>query len=573
MELFEAGGDRLAGSLTTSHVALGWSASSLVSLPKCDQPLVGVAFGVLDPRNVFRSLEGGSPLVLRDACALFLASGRDLLLARGPFGGRPLYFAMLDDGDTVVACSDLLPVVVQLRDRADVDIDGLAAIVSTSDDGDPTRTAYAQIRKVDSCQVVLFTAGRKRVSVQVPPPPAMRTGNIGDLAAEFREVLVETIARDARGLSQATVMTGGGLDSSAVLAAAKLGYRQGRHACLFSAVAMDFAGPGDDRPHLRALCASLGMEALRVRPSDAVPLVPSVLTADAAPFYWPTFPVEMAAVSRAVRGGAEALFTGSAGDPVTGGDLSLYSEGVFGLRLLPALWGAARLQTMWPSSPSSRALDLVLRPAMRRVAPRSWLSRKRARRLCKGRQWAWAGPSLRAFLIHAEPERPQESWYCSMARSGQLLRIADLRGQFERKSGLVEHSPYLDAKLIEFVASVPREMRFWGHSERGLFREAMRGLLPESVRMRPDKASLEPMVSEVGSAAHGSGALTSLMNMEALGDLGLVQPVAFRSALTKAIAERDGEAWGYAWPALSAEAFLQHGRGSYRDAAAAGVGR
>jgi asparagine synthase (glutamine-hydrolysing) len=164
-----------------------------------------------------------------------------------------------------------------------------------------------------------------------------------------------------------------------------------------------------------------------------------------------------------------------------------------------------------------------------------------------------------------EQDGREESWYAWMARSPDLVRVADLRGQFERESQLVERCPYLDAKVVEFVASVPRETRFSGHSDRGLFREAMRGLLPESLRMRSDKARYECMFSEVGSSAYANGALSRLVRMEALGDLRLVDPVAFRAALAKAVADGDGSAWGDAWPALSAEAFLLHEYRSYHD--------
>ncbi len=529
-----------------------------------------MALGALDPARVFQ-VSDPSP-ALRDPCALFLAFEQQLVLARGPFGGRPVYFALLDEGKALVACSDLLPVVEQLEGRTEIDVEGLAAVVSTREGPDPTRTPYARVRRLAACQVVRFTAGTKCVSIEPPPQPARTSGKAEDLAAEFREILVEIVARDARGLSRASVMTGGGMDSSGVLAVAKLGYRQGRHRCLFDAVAMDFGGPGDDRPHLRALCSSLEIEPLRVQPEEAVRLVPSVLTADAAPLYWPTYPLEMAAVRRAARAGAEAIFTGSGGDVVTGGDFSFYSERTLGRRLLPAMWGAAKLETLWPSSPSSRVMDLVLKPAARRLVPRSWLELRRVDQLTRTHRWAWAGRRLRAFLLEdaeraaGEEQLQEKSWYSWMALSHDLVRVADLRGQCEHESRLAEHCPYLDAKLVEFVAGIPPEMRFHGHRDRGLFREAMRGLLPESLRTRPDKADFEPMLNEVGTAAHSKGALGRLVKMEALGDLGLVDPAAFECAVRRAVAKGDGRVWADVWPALAAEAFMGQYTGSLAPA-------
>jgi asparagine synthase (glutamine-hydrolysing) len=532
-----------------------------VRFPRCEAGLVSVALGSVDPSMVLRRSVFESSLGLKDAVALFAAADGDLVIARGPFGGRPLYFAVEDKGDTVTACSDLLPVVNQRAACAEVDVDGLAAQIANCAGPDPTRTPYRDIRRLGACEVVRFGPGRQRVSVEIPSTPPRRTGRVETFAAEFRDVLVDAVAREARDLSLASVMTGGGLDSAGLLAAAELGYRQGRHGCRFRVVAMDFGGPGDDRPHLRTLCSALGIEPERVSIEDAVAIAPSILVADAAPFVLPSAHINTAAFRRAAEGGAQALFTGCGGDIVTFGDLALFSDGALRRRLLPALWGAARLQTMWTSTTCSRMVDLVLRPVARRLAPRAWLKRRRASAMRRRPRWAWAGPRLRSFLLevpHAE-RAPDESWYSEIARSPELARDMDHSGQCEQAGQLSERWPYLDAKLVEFVASVPDEARFHGHDDRGLFREAMRGLLPESVRTRPDKARFEPMLNEVASALHASGAVSRFARMEALGDLGLVNPPAFRSALSKAYAERDGLAWSHAWPAICAEAFMLEG--------------
>jgi asparagine synthase (glutamine-hydrolysing) len=559
--LFEASGNTLAGCVSTAQVALGWSRSALVNFPRCEPGLVSLSLGSVDSAMILRRPIFESSLGLRDPVALFAAADRGLILARGPFGGRPVYYAVLDDGSSVIACSDLLPIVRQLSATIQVDVEGLAAQIVDCIGPDPARTPYRSIRRLDTCEVLRVGPEGQRSSIEIPPEPALKKATAEELAAEFREILVDAIAREARGLSRASIMTGGGLDSSGLLAAAELGYRKGRHDCRFGVVAMDVAGPGDDRPHLRALCLAMGIDPVRVSTNDAVALAPSVLIADGAPFTFPTAPMATAAFRSAGAAGAEAVFTGSGGDAMTFGDLSLFSDRVLGRRLLPALWSAARLRTMGSSSARTRMFDLVLRPLARRLAPRSWLKRRRARALRKTLRWKWAGPHLRSFLLAVGCEEPEadENWYSDVARSRILGRENDLRGQYEWASQLSERCPYLDARLVEFVASVPKEARIYRHDDRGLFREAMRGLLPESVRTRPDKASFEPVINEIASSVYASGALSRFARMEALGDLRLVDPPAFRSALAKACAESDGRAWFHAWPALCAEAFLLHG--------------
>ena len=46
----------------------------------------------------------------------------------------------------------------------------------------------------------------------------------------------------------------------------------------------------------------------------------------------------------------------------------------------------------------------------------------------------------------------------------------------------------MDRDLIDFVMAIPAEMVNWQGRSKGLFREAMRGVLPESIRERKWKA-------------------------------------------------------------------------------------
>jgi asparagine synthase (glutamine-hydrolysing) len=137
---------------------------------------------------------------------------------------------------------------------------------------------------------------------------------------------------------------------------------------------------------------------------------------------------------------------------------------------------------------------------------------------------------------------------------------ADERGQHEVAIGIPRLDPYLDAELIEFIFSVPADMLLYGHRMRGLYRHAMRGVLPESLRLRPDKASFEPAIRELFDGAARDPRFQELLKMEALGDLGMVEPRPYREALTHTIAGHSKRGWLETWPALAVEAFVrQHG--------------
>jgi asparagine synthase (glutamine-hydrolysing) len=145
---------------------------------------------------------------------------------------------------------------------------------------------------------------------------------------------------------------------------------------------------------------------------------------------------------------------------------------------------------------------------------------------------------------------------------------ADERGQHEIAVGIPRLDPYLDAELIEFMLSVPARMLLHDHRMRGLYRQAMRGVLPESLRLRADKASFEPAISELFGGAAGNPAFQELLRMEALGDLGMVEPRSYREALARTIAGKSRRGWLETWPALTVEAFVRHHNGRHRSAGA-----
>jgi hypothetical protein len=155
-----------------------------------------------------------------------------------------------------------------------------------------------------------------------------------------------------------------------------------------------------------------------------------------------------------------------------------------------------------------------------------------------------------------EDSHTEDPW-SAFALSVDMLDVADVRSQCEVASNLPRIDPYLDGDFIRFVASLPPELLFYGHRVRGLFRHATVGLLPDSLRLRPDKASFEPATDELLPAIENEPWFRELLRMEALGDLGLVEPKAFREAFARVRAGGGEGGWLEAWPALAVEAFVR----------------
>jgi asparagine synthase (glutamine-hydrolysing) len=175
--------------------------------------------------------------------------------------------------------------------------------------------------------------------------------------------------------------------------------------------------------------------------------------------------------------------------------------------------------------------------------------------------WRWAAPRLRELLAEPRGASRREGWFSSLTTSTDLLEIADMRGQFEVAVGLPRVDPYLDDKMVRLLASFPPAELCHGHRYRGLFSLAMRGVLPDSVRLRPDKASFDPLPGAILGAVDPQ-VVRGLVGMEALADLGLVRPREFRDAFARVERGEGGGDWLDVWPALAIEAFVRGAPGT-----------
>ena len=500
--------------------------------------------------------------------ALAMASKDGLDLFRGPFGGRSLYYATLP-GRVVVACSQLAPLVA-VASPVSLDHDVLASFVVATPPHDPDATCYREIRRVGACETVRFCAGTKRTSVTLPATSSIRSAPPDELAEALVDQLARTIDRIVGPVSRIAVLGGGGVDSSGLLGTLVHRTRASRTARV-SAVTFDFAGPGDDRPHFRTVTDSLGVEALRVYPSDASALVKETFVIDAAPFEWPTGALDLCAAERGRAWGADVLMSGTMGDGVLDGDYRRFARRICEGDLR-AVVDAARFIDPFGLTPASRVEQLVLRPLIRRAIPPRLLRLRRSRAVRDYAAWGWGGDRVRAFLKNRLDAAPTEAESTRLATLPEVVKVADARAQIEVRVGCDRLDPYLDPGFLKFMASIPLDALFHGHRMRGLFCHAMRGIVPDSVRLRPDKASFEPAMAELVVGMGGISAFGPLLSMEATADLGLVNPRLFRAAFEAQVrGEASAFGWIDVWPAVVIESFVRGFSGTVARGASDGA--
>ncbi len=494
-----------------------------------------------------------------------------LTIAAGPLPQYPLYYARGIGEQYLLACSRLEP-LASLFPQAALNGERMVSLMEGGVDLDTDATVYAGLKRLRPCETIVAGRGEVRVTRAFPHlRDTYRRGKVEDLAAELRHHLDAAVGRAIGCSNRVAVFVSGGLDSSGVLA---LAAARCRAACgrEVEALSVQHPGPGDDRPYFTELTTSLGLPPVRLSPRDAGPWFARSLLVDAQPVASPSLCLGVLLGTTAVERGADVVLTGTSGDRICGGPFPFSNLARRG-HLVDAASAALRVRIPWQMSPARRLWSLVFSPlvppALRRMRHRfarkpHWMTRQARDLLGRCRTAA-------ERHIGALPDTP-DAWMERLCTWDYLLDNADLHSQLATVVGCAPVDVFLDFEFVRFMLELDPLVLSHGHQDRGLYRLAMKGVLPERVRTREDKGDFEPAVGAAAVAANAFETLGDLSSLRALATLGLVDPAPFRpafnaclTALRRGAIEHDNGADEQivpAWQLLSVEAFVrEYGKG------------
>jgi asparagine synthase (glutamine-hydrolysing) len=436
-----------------------------------------------------RQLRGAFAIVVWDAEA-----GR-ALVARDHLGASPLFYSGV--GPTLYLASEIAPLLKILPRRPEPDREELARRLARGT-GEQGRTLFTDLREVPAAHALLLDDQGWRLERYWRPTPraGLADADEAGAAAAIRAEIGAAVDRHARAARVTGVLASGGLDSSVVLAYAASGARAAGRPTPAAWLGVPERPELDETAFLEDVAAHSGSESVPV-PVPSGPIVPraiAYLDRWEVPLEHPGgaffLPVHETAAAR----GVTALLDGEGGDELFGCEPLLIGDRVrsgdlrAAARLVRELPGMTRLD--------ARALAVVARkwvaPALLPAAALHAVRRMRAARR-SAPEWlrgaahdAAREPESDAWRRAGEPRwRAHLGWVLTDGRDefgvhDQLRRMASM-------AGVEDVHPFLDVDLIELVLGLPPHLAFDASFDRKVLREAMRGLLPESVRLRRNK--------------------------------------------------------------------------------------
>ncbi|MFP5206079.1 MAG: asparagine synthase-related protein, partial [Acidobacteriota bacterium] len=305
-----------------------------------------------------------------------------------------------------------------------------------------------------------------------------------DAEDRLRAELTRAVEERMRGGERIAVHLSGGLDSSAIACIAARHLRpEGRRLLAFSSVLPSgWSGPEtDERIHIEAVLAQ----------------------EDNIDIHWVDLPVEHSPFAGCQQGfellgqpaytnvshieqqfgllgrefGVDVVLSGFGGDFFA----SWRGQGVLQALLRERRWRQTASEFL----------------AMHRQGLGTWQQLIRRHLLAPLRAWLLSQkPQLRSELQRLAFRHPREQMRF-VAEPGRVETVLNAEVQFfDRGFGQSIRFPLLDRRIVEFMQSVPvDELQRHGET-RSLFRRAMKGILPDSVRLRQDKGpAFDPAIA------------------------------------------------------------------------------
>jgi asparagine synthase (glutamine-hydrolysing) len=376
------------------------------------------------------------------------------------------------------------------------------------------RTLYKGIGRLGPGQCVAVGGGRATTRTYWEPRYAgTRADGRDAVVAGLRETILGVTARR---LSPGTdgVILSGGLDSSIITAAAHAAKRPPGTVHTYSAV---FPGaPYDEGDKIRALTGALGIDGrtFEIAPQGTLWQALRYLRDWRVPLAGMGSIIDLAAAARAGADGVSVMLDGQTGDEVLG-----FAPYVIADRLRRGRWAEAlALIGRWPGRPPDKLhqkLWLLREFGIKGAASHQLGQRVRDRRVRQGDGAPWLLPHLRVHEAELE-----DRWAWKDRGTGPLWwrHLADLqvygphrepRLEYLRHraaaNGVAAASPLYDPDLIAYALSIPPQLQFDPATDRPLARAAMRGLLPESVRLQRRKADFSPFGRRAVTGADAPG--------------------------------------------------------------------
>ena len=447
--------------------------------------------------------------------AIYDETRRQLLLVRDVIGIRPLYY--FHDDRLIAFASEIKALIAHPDIPVKPDDEGLAdfMLMSSRPIDRQEITCFAGISALVPAHLAVARPDRFEVRRywDFDCGHALRLRSFGEYAEAFKAHFAEAVRRRTRSVHPVAISVSGGLDSSSILCQALQLSCSGTDEDGAGIRGISYVGArgseADENEYLLEIERTYGISIQRFSIEMLAGLVegaPDQIRANETPLIEYSWQVDRQQHACAAEGGSRVLLTGHWGDQVLFS--SAYLVDLFGRLSWPTIGRHLREYARWYGPVEGRALtrrffvDVARHYVPRSVVPPLKWARRRLLGVERPKPWFSDAFLDRALRFANRPATIGSGFHSAQARAIYLearskyhVHCVEWHNKIAAQYGLEASFPMLDRDLLAFLMAIPGEMQNPAGVPRGLLREAMRGVLPEKIRVRRSKGDFTGIVN------------------------------------------------------------------------------
>jgi len=428
-------------------------------------------------RAALEDVSGRYALVFVDA------SGR-LIAARDHLGGGTLYLHDSDPGRVAALATRCSLLIRPEPELCSEDPRFMAEMFALRRGHAPGSTPFAGVREVlPGARLMLEAGGWRKLRPPLEHDPSFGFRSTADWVEAFRDAFLEGV-RDCIGeQGDIAVMLSGGMDSGPVLHAAAAALNAGDRRVVAVSWRLPRFPDCDESAWIARGAESAGAELVTFEGDDPLPFttLDGAQVSNDLPYFNALRPLLLRCYRMAAENGCSIVLPGTLGDMIYPGQYLLLADLAarrHWRRLLAEL--SFILRRRGPGG----ALD---DPAVRHVLSR--LKRLVVARR-KPEQPAWLTDDARAQDPHAWRWPPEAETYPQPDHARDLLGPAMTFGQgreneLSQRYGVERRDPFLNESLVRLMLHAPVGLSYGEGRDKWIMREAMQGIVPDALRLKP----------------------------------------------------------------------------------------
>ena len=449
------------------------------------------------------------------AFAIWDAPARRLLLVRDRLGVKPVYWAQA--GGRLLFASEIKAILESGLVTARPNERALSEVLATRYTS-LTETMFEGIHKLLPGHRLVFTQGDIKIEKywDLPldgPDPELDALGEPALIERFRDLLDESVRLRLMADVPLGVFLSGGIDSTAV--AALMARHINRPVDTFSVAFADRQFSEIEYARQAAQAIGATSHEVVIDDNDFFGALPRLIWHEDEPIAHPSS-VPLHFVSALAREHVKVVLTGEGSDELLAGygkyprALINWRAGGIYERLVPGAVRATVAASVVPRLPAG----------LRRFARRSFLAMPRHPEAMFLDNFAGMPMHAQRELLNAsalgagDPYAASMQYFTHAAQRGSgmlgrllytdvktyLVELLMKQDQMSMSTSIESRVPFLDHKLVEFAARLPDRLKLSGFTTKRVLREAVRGIIPDSILTRPKMGFPVPFAGWVGGA-------------------------------------------------------------------------